>query len=244
MSAPLFGGSVRALKRLALAPLRLIPDDSVGQILTGPLQGRKWIIGSSRRACWLGIYERHFQKILCQQLRPSAVFYDIGANVGFYSLLASGFVRSGTVYSFEPVPRNVAFIRRHVALNHVTNIRILEVAIGDHDGRATFQESADNASGHLGPGDLRVRLCSIDFLVERNEISPPDCIKIDVEGAEAEALLGARRCLTQHKPTVLLATHSARLHAQCRELLDAWGFTFQEIRMMPEGRADVLARPR
>jgi hypothetical protein len=120
----------------------------------------------------------------------------------------------------------------------------LEVAIGDHDGSATFQESADNASGHLGPGELQVRLTSIDLLLERSEISPPNCIKIDVEGAEVEALLGARDCLMRHKPAILLATHSAQLHAQCRELLDTWGFTFQPISMMAEGRADVLVRPR
>ncbi len=50
--------TTRAFRKIALAPLRLIPEDSVLPVLTGPLRGRKWIIGSSRRACWLGISRR------------------------------------------------------------------------------------------------------------------------------------------------------------------------------------------
>jgi FkbM family methyltransferase len=244
MSTLIVQKTTRAFRRAALSPLRLIPEDSIWPILTGPLRGKRWIVGSSRRACWLGLYERHFQKVLCQQLKPGAVFYDIGANVGFYSLLASGLVQSGQVYSFEPVPRNVAFLRRHVELNQLTNVRILEVAVADHEGSALFQESEDPASGHLGNGELRVSVTSVDSLLERNEISFPDCIKIDVEGAELKALLGARNCLMRYKPTIFLATHGVQVHADCHRLLDAWGFTFQPARMMPEGRADVVVRPR
>jgi FkbM family methyltransferase len=234
---------MHTLREFALSPLRLLPPNSAWPILTGPLCGKKWIIDSGRRAYWVGHYERHFQRILCQELKPSSVFYDIGANVGFYSLLASGLVKPGTVFSFEPVPRNVAYLRRHVALNRLSNVQVMEVAIADCDGETTFVESIDNASGYIGGGNLRVSVTSVDCLLQRKQIAPPDCMKIDVEGAEAKVLLGARDCLMRYKPTIFLATHGTEVHEECRRLLETWGFSFEPLSLMDEGRADVVVRP-
>ena len=71
-------------------PLKAIPDGMVLPILSGELRGAKWIAGSSTNGCWLGIYERAVQVLLGLHLQSGAVFYDIGANVGFFRCLPRG----------------------------------------------------------------------------------------------------------------------------------------------------------
>src|ERR1700745_973314 len=88
--------------KLLRAPLRLIPRSTVLPILQGPLRGKKWTAGSGSHGCWLGSYEYHKQRALQQELKVGNVVYDIGANVGFYTLLASVMIGdTGYVYSFE-----------------------------------------------------------------------------------------------------------------------------------------------
>src|SRR5262249_34159403 len=161
-------------------PLRLLPNDAVWPILSGPLRGTRWIVGSSRKAFWIGTYERHFQKLLAQVLTPSSVFYDIGAHVGFYSLLAAK--KGCCTISFEPVPRNFAFLRRHAELNSMT-IKSHALAISDKCGETSFDEGPDVGAGHLGNGSLTVRTATIDSLIERG-FPLPTHIKMDIEGAE------------------------------------------------------------
>jgi FkbM family methyltransferase len=224
-------------------PLHLIPQDAEWPILYGPLRGKRWVVGSARRAFWLGTYEAHFQRLMMKELKPGAVFYDIGANVGFYSLLASGLVQSGKVFAFEPLPRNVFYLKRHLELNAVRNVEVYELAISDHAGRASFDEGADCGSGHLGSGGLSVQTATLDGLIHEQRIAPPAFVKMDIEGGELSALRGAWSCLTKYRPTMFLATHGDEIHERCRQLLQAWGFSFQLVSTMPEGRADVLVKP-
>jgi Met-10+ like-protein len=108
--------------RLARYPLKLIPPSP---ILRGPVPGKKWIVGSKRHAFWLGLYEPEMQRRIVKVIRPGGIFYDIGANLGFYSLLASALVGQGRVFAFEPSPDNIAYLRRHVALNECADVEIL-----------------------------------------------------------------------------------------------------------------------
>src|SRR5690348_9557213 len=107
--------------RLARAPLRLVPKKMIVPILQGPLRGKKWIAGSSNHGCWLGTYELGTQRLFCRIVKPGDVVYDIGANVGFYTLLASVCAGpSGRVYSYEPLPENIAGLRKHISINHLS----------------------------------------------------------------------------------------------------------------------------
>src|SRR5580765_1322501 len=90
--------------KLLRAPLRLLPRTAAVPILQGPLRGKKWIVGSGTHGCWLGSYEYDKQKLFQKTVRSGDVVYDVGANAGFYSLLASLLVgEKGHVYSFEPL---------------------------------------------------------------------------------------------------------------------------------------------
>ena len=69
-------------------PLRTVPPGTVVPILTGRLRGRKWIVGSGDHSCWIGSYELEKQRAFAQVVHPGETVFDLGANVGFYTLLA------------------------------------------------------------------------------------------------------------------------------------------------------------
>jgi hypothetical protein len=93
----------------------LVSKDAVIPILQGPGRGMKWIVGSSVNSCWLGSYEFKMQKSIVKYLRPGMIAYDIGAHVGFYTLLFSRIVRPhGKVYAFEPLPENIQFLQKYL----------------------------------------------------------------------------------------------------------------------------------
>jgi FkbM family methyltransferase len=160
------------------------------------------VIGSQRHAFWLGIYEPHMQSLIAKFVKKDSVFYDIGANVGFYSLLASTLVFRGKVYAFEPVAENVRYIQRHLTLNEIRNVEVLELAICDQVGTSTFQVEETRAMGHLkAEGNTYVQTTTLDSLLQAQLIDPPHYIKMDIEGAELMALHGASECIQRHRPS-------------------------------------------
>src|ERR1043165_45133 len=89
--------------RIARLPLSLIPAGARMPILQGPLRGKRWVAGSHVHGGWRGSYEFEKQQMFISAIKPGAVVYDIGANVGFYTLLASRLAGpQGRVYAFEP----------------------------------------------------------------------------------------------------------------------------------------------
>jgi protein-L-isoaspartate O-methyltransferase len=125
--------------KLLRAPLRLIPPSTVVPILQGALRGKKWTVGSATHGCWLGSYEYRKQKALRREMKTGQVVYDIGANVGFYSLLASVIVgETGHVYSFEPFPENLRELRKHLEMNRIRNCTVIDAAVSSADGEAIF----------------------------------------------------------------------------------------------------------
>ncbi len=101
--------SNRSLAGRALRiPLRLIPANAPVPILQGPLRGKLWVKGSSDNGCWLGSFEHDKQRLMSSMLQPGDTMFDVGANVGYYTLLASHRVGpDGRVIAFEPLPANV-----------------------------------------------------------------------------------------------------------------------------------------
>jgi FkbM family methyltransferase len=216
--------------RLARYPLSWLPPDQVVPVLCGPVRGSKWIMGSARHAYWLGTYEYDKQKLIAKELSPDSVFYDLGANVGFYTLLAAKRATTGKVYAFEPLPRNIEFLRRHLELNQVSNAAVLELAVSDVAGRASFQEAGDSSMGFLkSGGSLNVLTATLDCLLQQRRILPPTVIKIDVEGAELLVLRGSREVFQQFRPVLFLATHGREVHPECIQLLVSWGYECKDL---------------
>jgi FkbM family methyltransferase len=232
--------------KLLRAPLRLIPRTMVVPILQGPLRGKKWTVGSSNHGCWLGSYEYHKQRALQHELKIGDVVYDIGANVGFYSLFASIIVGdTGHVYSFEPFPENLRELRKHLEMNHIKNCTVIGAAVSSADGEAIFDASHDRCTGHLAVnGSLRVRTIALDGLLLRNEIRPPNLMKIDIEGAEFECLQGGSNVIQEFRPVIFLATHGREIHSACTELLAKWNYRLTPLYgQLVESTDELIARP-
>lgn len=233
--------------RAIRAPLGLIPPTSIVRVLSGGLRGAKWIVGSGTHGCWIGTYERHLQGRFVNVVKPGNVVYDLGANVGFYTLLASRRVGPrGRVLAFEPFPRNVTFLRRHLELNGVTNVELHPEAVSDADGTARFEEAGGPSMGRLGAGGgIVVTTVRLDSLLARGDTPLPDVIKVDIEGAETQALEGARRLLGAARPVIFLALHGSAAHAQCRRILEEERYDW--VALDGKSREDaweILAFPR
>lgn len=215
-------------------PLRLLPPGTVLPVLQGKLKGKKWLADAGSHGFWLGSYEFHKQRVFSEMVKPDRVVYDVGANVGFYTILASVLVGPrGRVISFEPLPRNLAYLRGHVALNRCSNVTVVEAAVGEASGPGLFKEVPNPSAGHIVVDEgFPIQVVSLDDLVARGTVPPPDYMKIDVEGAELLALMGARRVLIEHRPTVFLAVHGTSLKERCWEFLSTLGF---DLRIMSEG---------
>jgi FkbM family methyltransferase len=213
-------------------PLRAVPQKARVPILQGPLRGKRWIAGSSDHGCWLGTYEHEKQRRFVEMIRRGDIVYDLGANVGWYTLLASA-LGASQIYSFEPSPENIANLKEHLRLNNVGNCSVFEVAVGEHPGTARFDAGPTMTTGHLVDSDVTngvlVRLVSLDDLISSSGLLPPDVIKCDIEGAEYDALLGARHTLEKFGPAIALATHSADIHRLCREFLQDLGYSVEAL---------------
>lgn len=217
--------------RLIRLPLDLIPRGRTVPILATPARGRRWIVGSGPHSCWLGWNELSKRQHLARDLRPGDVVYDVGANVGSYTILASVLVGSaGRVIAFEPVAENVAYLRSHVTLNRLDNVDVVDAAVGAHTGTSRFRWHDDRLQGRLDPdGPAVVPVVALDEFVGRDGIRPPDCIKIDVEGGELSVLQGAAALLRDVRPVVFLATHGNRVRSECLELLREAGYLVAPI---------------
>jgi FkbM family methyltransferase len=230
-------------------PLSLISPNAIVRILQGPLRGKKWIAGSHSHGCWLGSYEYDKQQLFRRYVRPGDVVYDLGANVGFYSLLASVLTGpDGRVFSFEPAPSNLAYLRRHLELNGISNCVVFDCAVSSAAGSASFSVGASRAESHLtvtpGASSHIVKTVALDDLVASKELPPPNVIKCDIEGGEYDALRGASQILKQHQPLIFLATHSPEIHERCCSLLTSLGYRLQSLDDRPLERTDeVIAIP-
>lgn len=200
---------IRKYARRALSKRNVVLQYGVGE-------GLKYNAGGYDPDTTLGIYELPVQNALSKNLKAGEVFYDIGANVGFFSIIGANLVGStGTVYAFEPDPSNVAKIRHNSQLNSFHNITILEKAafhssgegqllITEFPGSRTLTTTAKSSGKKYEKSpQVSVDLIAIDDLVESNDILPPTVMKIDIEGAELDALKGLRQTIKKFKPTII-----------------------------------------
>ena len=136
---------------------------------------------------WLGSYEFFKQRIFIENVKSGSTVYDIGANVGFYTLLSSHLVGdNGHVMAFEPLPAHVEYLHRHMDLNRANNVQIFEIAASNISGYATFELAASASMGHLesessSDTSIQVKTVKLDEFVEEAEIPVPDVIKVDIE---------------------------------------------------------------
>lgn len=231
-----------ALGWLLRLPLRLLPPSLVVRIAQGPLRGWRWTIGAATHGCWLGSYEFAKLQEFTNVLQRGDVVYDVGANVGYYSLAAARVVGThGRVYAFEPVERNLDYLRQHIALNKCSNIEIVPFAVAQKPGTRHFSVGVSPSEGHLeAMGGITVDVVSLDSITESGAIRPPDVIKIDAEGAETEVLMGAEQVVAMSEPVIFVATHSAGAHEFCVAWLGKHDYRIHGVGGVPVESCDEL----
>jgi FkbM family methyltransferase len=151
------------------------------------------------------------QEILARHLPPGGVFVDVGASVGFFSLLGARLVGpTGRVVAFEPQPAAVASIGRNVEVNGFANVDVVQAAVGRAE-EELFLRGVGTATAYLSEavdsGGMRVQVTSLDTYFEHQEGCQPNLVKIDVEGHEHDVLLGMRSHLAGARPVVVIECH-------------------------------------
>lgn len=212
-------------------PLKLIPKRAVLPILQGRLRGKRWIVGAGNHGYWLGSYEYEKRRQFEQTLKEGDIILDIGAHVGYYTLLASILTGpSGRVFAFEPLPANIHFLRAHLALNQIHNVTLIEAAVSNENHTGRFTPGLGTSMGMLHPkGILEVECVTLDGLMSEGRLPVADVIKIDVEGAELKVLQGAANMLSLAHPTMFLATHGQEQTTACGDLLRSLDYQLETI---------------
>lgn len=205
-----------------------------------------WITGSLTHGCWLGSYEYDKQCAFSATVQSGSIVFDVGANVGFYTLLSSVLVGpQGRVIAFEPSQRNVEYLKRHVSMNRISNVTIIQAGVAARAGEARFDGSRGFSQGRLSDvGDLTVPTVALDELVFNGAVPKPGIIKIDVEGGEMGVLRGAKGLLTGVGPVVFLATHSDQLRRACHQFLVSIGYSIRSLNRDPLDQSDEVVANR
>jgi FkbM family methyltransferase len=144
---------------------------------------------------YAGLHEFADMAFTLHFLRPDDLFLDVGANIGSYTLLASGVCKARTI-SFEPDPQTMALLRRNIDLNGLHGRVVLEQgAVGAEEGEVEFTIGLDTGN-HVTRGNAgRTQRVSMRTLDSVAALTPPTMIKVDVEGHEADVFRGARAVL-------------------------------------------------
>jgi FkbM family methyltransferase len=179
-----------------------------------------------------GNLESAVQEAMVRHLGRGGVFYDIGANLGFFSLLGAHLcgLDDGRVIAFEAAPDNAEAIRVNAALNRVPNVEVLCAAVSDRSGLGRLQVVDDQSWSKLvqygehpfTEAIIDVRCVTVDELVASGRIPPPTVVKIDVEGAELAVLAGMRETIAAHRPAIICELHDT--HAAFVAAVEACGY--------------------
>jgi FkbM family methyltransferase len=196
-------------------------EGKVETIRDGMLKGMKFrrFMHTFSQSYIDGDYESELQGVFIALIKPGQVVYDVGANVGFMTLLASRLVGpSGMVIAFEPSPLTAKQLRAQVDVNHLKNVVVEEYAVADVAGTSEFivddfsVMSRLEKTGAVDGKKLRtesVRTTTLDHMIGVHK--PPQLLKIDIEGAELLALAGAGRLIEEYRPILVVELHSEDL---------------------------------
>ncbi len=168
-----------------------------------------------------GVYEAEYSQKMLSMLKNCRVFFDIGANIGYYSIAAGILHPSAQVFAFEPTPATYLELVSNIKLNDARNIKPIQVALSDVSGESLifYDEKESGASSFCNIRDsadaltLSVQTKTLDSFVEERGVCP-DFIKCDVEGAELSVLRGSKEVLENYHPIIFI------------EILRKWCRTF------------------
>jgi FkbM family methyltransferase len=184
-------------------------------VASGGLAGTRLMLDlQSQKDYWLGTYEMELQQAIADRVKTGMVVYDLGANIGYVSLLLARAVGpTGIVFAFEALPANQERLAENLKLNSNKNIKLISKAVADKSGSTPFLVHSSGGMGKLSESDsdhtdtINVEAVSLDEFAFLGSNSPPQLIKMDIEGGEVLALRGMRRLLKEARPVLLIELH-------------------------------------
>jgi FkbM family methyltransferase len=253
------GPPLADLRRLPLigpclrwASAKLVPRDSLAwvQVQRGAAKGI-WLHLNPRTGSgyFNADIEPEVQGVLQKYLHPGMTFYDVGANIGFFTLLAARLVgKQGRVVAFEADPEIASRLRENISRNEKAAISVEEKAVWSSSSQILFARADASASPDRGLGHvlaeageearrdaIQVQAVTLDEYAFQSKT--PDFIKCDVEGAEVEVFRGAQRLLSQERPHILCELHGEQNRHVLLEDLARFGY-----RCEPCGENHILAQ--
>jgi FkbM family methyltransferase len=191
---------------------------------------------------WLGTYELDLQAALRELVKPGMTAYDVGANIGYISLMLARLSgESGRVFAFEALPYNAGRWQANVDLNGLSGrMQLFHGAVADKVAPLRFLVHASGgmgkAAGSAGRQDayqdeIEVPGLSLDEFVFGQGNPPPGIIKMDIEGGEVLALPSMRRLLQEARPSLVLELHGQESIRMAWEVLGGLGYRM--CRMKP-----------
>lgn len=210
----------------------------------------------AREVCLTGYYEPPVTRVMQRLATRGGTVVDAGANWGYFSLLAASSVGDrGRVIALEPDPRHFERLTRNIAINHFAQIMPLQIAAGSHDGVVTLAGYADDAENRgisriadtkIAAHHFEVRCTTVDALT--GSCARVDVVKIDVEGAEMDALTGMRDGLAAARyASIILELHPSLLRetgmdpVECIQILLAHGYRGWCIDLEPRAYRSAAA---
>jgi FkbM family methyltransferase len=207
---------------------RLVLDPREGLVYTGTVGWR----------CFLdGVWEPHVEGYLRAILEPKDTAIDVGANVGYFTAVMAQVVGpAGRVLSFEPVPEIRDSLTWAVALNAFENVKVLDCALGSHEGESEMSVdprvagSSSLVSAPLPPSippspeayRVGVKVRTLDGLLASGDVDAPNVklIKVDAEGSELDVLQGAMRLIEAARPHLVFELNAVASRAAGWNLAD------------------------
>ncbi len=205
--------STSIIKRISYSVLNLV---TLGKGVSRTINGMKVRFPARWSRYYEPDYEAENYNYLKSFIKPGMDVIDIGAHLGLFSTFCSKLNNgNGKIVCFEPTPGTYDILEKTLKLNHCSNVNSVQAAVSDKEGHATFYVSHTagcNSNSLLKNREEKelsaydVKLMTIDSITRSYSLKP-SLIKIDVEGAELDALKGGIETFRQYKPVLILGLH-------------------------------------
>jgi FkbM family methyltransferase len=203
------------------------------RIAAGGNKGKLMLLDlKSEKDYWLGTFEPELQDAILDLVNPGQIIYDIGANIGFITLLFANRIGSkGHIFAFEALLTNVDRLKNNIKINNLgDSVTVVQAAVQDRAGKTEFLIGPSTGMGKVAgsagrsgvkyDSSILVDGLSIDDFIEVAGNPSPDIVKIDVEGGEVLALPGMVKLLQKHRPILLIELHGNKAAQVTWELLN------------------------
>jgi FkbM family methyltransferase len=204
---------------------------------------------------WYGYYEKEVGALLKEIVRPDDVFLDLGANIGYFSLLIASNSSSVRIISFEPVKDLFQDMNDNISLNNIRNISTINATVGEMNVEKELFVSASDNSGmssfhqpeNYSGKKERVKVVAIDDWFKTSGLSKIDIIKLDIEGSELAALKGMKEVLQKQRPVLIVEVNPETLSMFNLKTSDIYDYlkqlNFKGFLILKNGLLEHLSQP-